>query len=72
MDLLKAQVFASDFAAVLADDVALDPDYRDGLAGYGEAGAFIRCSDLDGIHYEPDQHAILGAAMAEAVRMMLD
>ena len=40
--------------------------------GFVEAGAFIRCSDGDGIHYEPDQHAILGAAMAEAVKMMLE
>jgi lysophospholipase L1-like esterase len=40
-------------------------------AGFVDAGAFISCSPLDGIHYAPDQHAILGAAMAEAVRMML-
>ena len=39
--------------------------------GFVDAGQFIRCSPLDGIHYEPDQHLILGAAMAEAVRMML-
>ena len=39
--------------------------------GFVEAGAFIHASDGDGIHYDPDQHAILGAAMAEAVRMML-
>ncbi len=41
-------------------------------AGFVDAGAFIACSPLDGIHYAPDQHAILGAAMAEAVRMMLE
>ena len=39
--------------------------------GFVEAGAFIHASDDDGIHYAPDQHAILGAAMAEAARMML-
>ncbi len=39
--------------------------------GFVDAGQFIRCSALDGIHYAPDQHAVLGAAMAEAVRMML-
>jgi lysophospholipase L1-like esterase len=32
------------------------------------AGAVIRCSDLDGIHYEADQHGLLGRAAAEAVR----
>ena len=36
--------------------------------GFVDAGQFIACSPLDGIHYAPDQHAILGAAMAEAVR----
>jgi lysophospholipase L1-like esterase len=39
--------------------------------GFVDAGQFIRCSPLDGIHYAPDQHAVLGATMAEAVRMML-
>ena len=43
---------------------------RRGL-GFVEAGAFIRCSDLDGVHYAPDQHAIFGAEMAEAVRAAL-
>jgi lysophospholipase L1-like esterase len=33
-----------------------------------DAGAVIRCSDLDGIHYEADQHALLGRATAAAVR----
>ena len=39
--------------------------------GFVDAGQLIRCSPLDGIHYAPDQHAVLGAAMAEAARMML-
>jgi lysophospholipase L1-like esterase len=39
--------------------------------GFVDAGEFIRCSDLDGIHYEADQHAILGRVMAEAVRLVL-
>jgi hypothetical protein len=39
--------------------------------GFVDAGQFIRCSDLDGIHYEADSHAILGRVMAEAVRMVL-
>ncbi len=39
--------------------------------GFVDAGAFIHASDADGIHYEPDQHALLGAAMAQAVRMMI-
>jgi len=38
--------------------------------GFVDAGQFVACSPLDGIHYAPDQHAILGATLAEAVRMM--
>jgi lysophospholipase L1-like esterase len=40
--------------------------------GFVDAGQFVRCSDLDGIHYEADQHALLGRAMAEAVRIVLE
>jgi lysophospholipase L1-like esterase len=36
-----------------------------------DAGGVIRCSDLDGIHYEADQHALLGRAAAEAARQAL-
>jgi lysophospholipase L1-like esterase len=39
--------------------------------GFVDAGQFIACSDLDGIHFEADSHAILGHALAEAVRIML-
>jgi lysophospholipase L1-like esterase len=39
--------------------------------GFLDAGAHIHCSPLDGIHYEVDQHAILGRAMAAAVRQRL-
>ena len=40
---------------------------REGVA-FLDAGQVIRCSDLDGIHYEVDQHELLGRAVAEAVR----
>ena len=40
--------------------------------GFVDAGEFIGCSDLDGIHFEADQHEILGRAMAQAARMVLD
>jgi lysophospholipase L1-like esterase len=39
--------------------------------GFFEAGSVIRCSDLDGIHFEADQHAILGRALAEVVRGLI-
>jgi lysophospholipase L1-like esterase len=40
--------------------------------GFVDSGQFVRCSDLDGIHYEADQHAVLGRAMAEAARIVLE
>ncbi len=43
---------------------------QEGIA-FLDAGAVIRCSDLDGIHYEADQHALLGRAAAEAARKAL-
>ena len=39
--------------------------------GFVDAGEFVVCSDRDGIHFEADQHAILGRAMAAAARMVL-
>jgi lysophospholipase L1-like esterase len=33
-----------------------------------DAGSVIRCSDLDGIHYEADQQELLGRAAAKVVR----
>jgi lysophospholipase L1-like esterase len=44
---------------------------REGVA-FLDAGAAIRCSDLDGIHYEADQHELLGRAAAKAARKALD
>jgi len=39
--------------------------------GFVDAGEHIRCSSLDGIHLEADQHARLGGVMAAAVRERL-
>ena len=39
--------------------------------GFVDAGEHIHCSELDGIHFEADQHARLGSAMAAAVRARL-
>jgi len=39
--------------------------------GFIDAAAHIQCSPKDGIHYEADQHALLGRAMAAAVRASL-
>jgi hypothetical protein len=52
--------------------VLLGQRYRDAAEREGVAflvaGQVIRCSDLDGIHYEADQHDLLGRAAAKAVR----
>jgi lysophospholipase L1-like esterase len=36
-----------------------------------DAGAFIESSDVDGIHLDEPQHAALGVAIAEQVRLLL-
>ena len=43
---------------------------REGVA-FLDAGNVIRCSDLDGIHYEADQHELLGRPAAKAARSAL-
>ena len=40
-------------------------------AAFFDAGSVIRCSDLDGIHFEPDEHRKLGEAIATEVRRLL-
>ena len=64
------------FAGAEAKSRVLAARYREVAerqrVGFVDAGEFIRCSDLDGIHFEADQHAILGRTLAEAVRMVLD
>jgi lysophospholipase L1-like esterase len=56
--------------------VLLGQRYRDVAkresVAFLDAGAVIRCSDLDGIHYEANQHELLGRAAAKAVRGALD
>jgi len=36
-----------------------------------DAGSVIRCSDLDGIHFEAAEHAKLGKAIAEKIKSIL-
>ena len=36
-----------------------------------DTGLIIHCSDLDGIHFEADQHHALGIAVAQRVRQLL-
>ena len=72
----KLPRFADMFAGAEAKSRVLAARYREVAerqrVGFVDAGEFIRCSDLDGIHFEADQHAILGRTLAEAVRMVLD
>ena len=67
--------FAEMFAGGTEKSKLLAARYREVAerkgVGFVDAGEFIVCSDRDGIHFEADQHAILGRAMAEAVRMVL-
>ena len=73
--LAKLTAFAEMFQGAAEKSRALGARYREiaerHKVGFVDAGEFIACSPLDGIHYEADQHAILGRVLAEAVRMTL-
>ena len=67
--------FAEMFAGGVEKSKLLAARYRDVAerngVGFVDAGEFVVCSDRDGIHFEADQHAILGRALAAAARMVL-
>jgi lysophospholipase L1-like esterase len=67
--------FAEMFAGGTEKSKLLAARYREvaerNAVGFVDAGEFVVCSDRDGIHFEADQHAILGRAMAAAARMIL-
>jgi lysophospholipase L1-like esterase len=70
--IAKLTNYAEMFEGGREKSVLLGQRYRE-IAGRGgvaflDAGQVIRCSDLDGIHYEADQHELLGRAVAKAVR----
>jgi lysophospholipase L1-like esterase len=74
--LVKLSAFADMFAGGAEKSRRLGAHYRAiaDLQGVGflDIGEHIHCSPLDGIHYEADQHARLGSAMAKAVKARLD
>jgi lysophospholipase L1-like esterase len=41
-------------------------------SGFLDAGTVIRSSDHDGVHFEAEEHAKLGSAVAQVVREMLN
>ena len=41
------------------------------MSAFLDAGPLITSDPLDGIHLKPDQHAILGSAVAERVTAIL-
>jgi lysophospholipase L1-like esterase len=70
--IAKLTDYAEMFESGQEKSVLLGQRYRDVAEREGvaflDAGQVIRCSDLDGIHYEVDQHELLGRAVAEAVQ----
>jgi lysophospholipase L1-like esterase len=70
--IAKLSAYAEMFEGGQQKSVLLGQRYRDVAEREGvaflDAGQVIRCSDLDGIHYEVDQHELLGHAVAEAIR----
>jgi lysophospholipase L1-like esterase len=71
----RLSAFAEMFAGGVEKSKLLAARYRDVAerngVGFVDAGEFVVCSDRDGIHFEADQHAILGRALAAAARMVL-
>ncbi len=71
----KLTAFAEMFEGAAEKSRLLGARYREIAArdrvALLEAGAVIRCSDLDGIHFEADQQELLGRAAAEAARKAL-
>ena len=71
----RLSAFAEMFAGGVEKSKLLAARYRDVAerngVGFVDAGEFVVCSDRDGIHFDADQHAILGRAMAAAARMVL-
>ena len=74
--MAKLSAYAEMFLGAAEKSRALAARYREVAerqrVGFVDAGEFIRASDLDGIHFEADQHAILGRVLAEAARMVLE
>jgi lysophospholipase L1-like esterase len=73
--VVELAAFADMFEGAREKSLSLGARYR-ALAelhgtGFIDAGEHIHCSPLDGIHFEADQHAILGGVMARAVRERL-
>ena len=70
--IAKLTNYAEMFEGGREKSVLLGQRYREVAEREGvtflDAGSVIRCSDLDGIHYEADQHELLGLAAAKAVR----
>ena len=71
----RLSAFAEMFEGAVEKSLLLGERYRTiaarDLVALLDAGAVIRCSDLDGIHFEADQHELLGRAAAEAARKAL-
>ena len=68
--MAKLSAYAEMFAGAAEKSRVLAARYREVAerqrVGFVDAGEFIRASDLDGIHFEADQHAILGRVLARS------
>ncbi|MDE2017437.1 MAG: SGNH/GDSL hydrolase family protein [Hyphomicrobiales bacterium] len=69
--LARLTGFADMFAGATEKSRALAPYYRAAAERHGalflDAGAHVRCSDGDGIHWEASEHLKLGAVVAAAI-----
>jgi len=72
----KLTAFATMFAGAQEKSRLMGRYYRaqaeERGCGFLDAGEIITTSDVDGIHFEAPEHAKLGKAVAEAVRLMME
>lgn len=73
--VLETGVLAPDFWGARAKSLALPPLYRALATSRGaaflDAGEVIAVSSVDGVHFEAEAHAVLGAVVAERVAALM-
>ena len=69
--IIEAGLLAEMFTGGAAKSERLAELYRAVAERFGaaffDAGSVARCSPVDGVHFDPDQHRLLGAALARVV-----
>ncbi|MDR1387528.1 MAG: SGNH/GDSL hydrolase family protein [Propionibacteriaceae bacterium] len=74
-EAIETDIFELMFAGGLAKSRQFPTHFKAVAESYGvhyfDAGTVVKCSRHDGLHLDPDQHALLGQALAEQVKAIL-